>query len=213
MVRTAAPSRAMAAICADLPPRADVSRMKLAICDHPAQPGQSYTSVSAANSKASSTSMPRYRTVLSSSVWPNRSCTARRFFGPPINQSRLGPADGMGSVSGRTKTIPRPRNPQSEHIVGCSNGATHEHRLGRESFQTRDLTARSGPLKRFASTPLSRTARVLKSFVARRSPGDPHDKAKVKAMLDNQEHAAIERNRQAALARIAELRSSLQANP
>jgi hypothetical protein len=37
--------------------------------------------------------------------------------------------------------FPRPRNPQSEHIAGCSNGATHEHGLGRESFQTRDLTA------------------------------------------------------------------------
>src|SRR5258708_32697204 len=29
--------------------------------------------------RASSTSIPRYRTVLSSFVWPRRSCTARRF--------------------------------------------------------------------------------------------------------------------------------------
>ena len=34
--------------------------------------------------------------------------------------------------------FPRPRNPQSEHTVGCSNEGMREHGLGRESHQTRD---------------------------------------------------------------------------
>jgi hypothetical protein len=38
------------------------------------------TSVCSAISSASSTSMPRYRTVLSSLEWPSNSCTALRFF-------------------------------------------------------------------------------------------------------------------------------------
>ena len=38
-----------------------------------------YTSVCSAISGASSTSVPRYLTVLSSLPWPSRSCTARRF--------------------------------------------------------------------------------------------------------------------------------------
>ncbi|MNF23686.1 hypothetical protein D3C84_42700 [compost metagenome] len=38
------------------------------------------TSVCSAISKASSTSIPRYRMVLSSFVWPRRSWTALRFF-------------------------------------------------------------------------------------------------------------------------------------
>jgi hypothetical protein len=43
-------------------------------------PAASYqTSVCSAISSASSTSIPRYRTVLSSFVWPNSSWTARRF--------------------------------------------------------------------------------------------------------------------------------------
>lgn len=37
------------------------------------------TSVCSAISRASSTSIPKYRTVLSILVWPSRSCTARRF--------------------------------------------------------------------------------------------------------------------------------------
>ena len=43
--------------------------------------------------------------------------------------------------------------------------------------------------------------------------GGLESKAKAKAMLDAQELAAMERDRQAALARIAELRASLLANP
>jgi len=39
-----------------------------------------YTSVCSAISRASSTSIPRYRTVLSSFEWPSNSCTALRFF-------------------------------------------------------------------------------------------------------------------------------------
>jgi hypothetical protein len=41
---------------------------------------KSYTSVCSAISRASSTSMPRYRTVLSNLLWPSSSCTALRFF-------------------------------------------------------------------------------------------------------------------------------------
>ena len=38
-----------------------------------------HTSVCSAISSASSTSIPRYRTVLSSLEWPSSNCTARRF--------------------------------------------------------------------------------------------------------------------------------------
>lgn len=38
-----------------------------------------YTSICSDISSASSISMPRYLTVLSSFVWPKSSCTARRF--------------------------------------------------------------------------------------------------------------------------------------
>ena len=43
--------------------------------------------------------------------------------------------------------------------------------------------------------------------------GDPAAKTRAKAMLEAQERAAMARDRQAALARIAELRASLLANP
>lgn len=43
-------------------------------------PSASQISVCSEISRASSTSMPRYRTVDSSLEWPSRSCTARRFF-------------------------------------------------------------------------------------------------------------------------------------
>ena len=38
-----------------------------------------YISVFSEISSASSTSIPKYRTVLSNFVWPSNSCTARRF--------------------------------------------------------------------------------------------------------------------------------------
>ena len=41
---------------------------------------EAYTSVCSAISRASLTSIPRYRTVLSIFVWPSNSWTARRFF-------------------------------------------------------------------------------------------------------------------------------------
>jgi hypothetical protein len=44
-----------------------------------ADPWRTYTSVCSVISSTSSTSMPRYLTVLSSLVWPRRSWTARRF--------------------------------------------------------------------------------------------------------------------------------------
>jgi hypothetical protein len=44
------------------------------------RPMSAYTSVCSAISRASLTSIPRYRTVLSIFVWPSRSWTARRFF-------------------------------------------------------------------------------------------------------------------------------------
>src|ERR1700730_13732841 len=47
-----------------------------AAADQPA----SYTSVCSAISRASSTSTPKYRTVLSSLVCPSSNCTARRVF-------------------------------------------------------------------------------------------------------------------------------------
>jgi hypothetical protein len=44
-----------------------------------ALPGVLQTSTCSAIARASSTSMPRYLTVLSILVWPSRSCTARKF--------------------------------------------------------------------------------------------------------------------------------------
>jgi hypothetical protein len=43
------------------------------------EPKQLYTSVPSASANASSTSTPRYRTVLSIFVCPSKICTARKF--------------------------------------------------------------------------------------------------------------------------------------
>src|SRR5271157_3314034 len=48
------------------------------------------TSTCSAIARASSTSMPRYLTVLSILVWPSKSCTARRLACPPVDQGCLG---------------------------------------------------------------------------------------------------------------------------
>ena len=51
------------------------------LCDEAGAVGASrWTSVCSAISRASSTSMPRYLTVLSILVWPSKSWTARKFF-------------------------------------------------------------------------------------------------------------------------------------
>src|SRR5271165_6692095 len=55
--------------------------------------------------------------------------------------------------------------------------------------------------------------RSLTLALLRSANGCLESKARAKAMLDAQERAAMERDRQAALARIAELRASLLANP
>ncbi len=55
--------------------------------------------------------------------------------------------------------------------------------------------------------------RSLVFALLRSANGSPESMARAKAMLDAQERAAMERDRQAALARIAELRSSLLTNP
>jgi hypothetical protein len=51
--------------------------------------------------------------------------------------------------------------------------------------------------------------RPLVLVLLKSAKGEPNDRAKAKAMLDAQERAAMERDRQAALARISELRASL----
>jgi hypothetical protein len=55
--------------------------------------------------------------------------------------------------------------------------------------------------------------RPLVVALLRSAKGDRVCEAKAKAMLDAQERAAMERDRQAALARVGELRASLLANP
>ncbi len=55
--------------------------------------------------------------------------------------------------------------------------------------------------------------RPLVLALLRSANGEPHSRGSAKSTLDAQERAAMERDRQAALARIAELRSSLLANP
>jgi hypothetical protein len=55
--------------------------------------------------------------------------------------------------------------------------------------------------------------RAVTLALLRIANGRLESSAEAKAMLDAQELAALERDRQAALARIAELRSSLLANP
>jgi hypothetical protein len=54
--------------------------------------GSIYTSVCSAISSASSTSMPRYRTVLSNFMCPSSNCTTRRFLVPFVRAEgvRLG---------------------------------------------------------------------------------------------------------------------------
>ena len=55
--------------------------------------------------------------------------------------------------------------------------------------------------------------RVLTLALLKSAKGNPDAKARAKAMLDAQERAATERDRQAVLERIAELRASLLTNP
>jgi hypothetical protein len=54
--------------------------------------------------RASSTSMPRYLTVLSILVWPSNSCTARRSPGSPVDQCGLCSSQGMGAAIGTKRT-------------------------------------------------------------------------------------------------------------
>src|ERR1700722_6970250 len=99
--------------------------------------------------------------VLSSFVWPKRS--SQRAGSWSADRSETAWCGGRNEFRKRQDRdrFPRPRNPQSEHIVVCSNEATHERGLESESRQARDLTVQSSRLKRFASTPSSRTARGL----------------------------------------------------
>ena len=55
-------------------------------------------------SRESSTSIPKYRTVLSSLLWPRRICTALRALGPTADQRRFGPAHGVRPIAGTVES-------------------------------------------------------------------------------------------------------------
>ena len=61
------------------------------------------TSTCSAMARASSTSMPRYRTVLSILVCPNSNCTARKLPVRPIYERRFGPSKGVRSEEVRVE--------------------------------------------------------------------------------------------------------------
>jgi hypothetical protein len=79
--------------------------------------------------------------VLSSFVWPNRSCNSAQILGPRKDQRRLGTADGMGSVSGRIKTNfldPEIHNPSilsGAQMRGRMNTAREEKVIRRKTRQ------------------------------------------------------------------------------
>lgn len=67
--------------CGELPEgarEADLEACKKFGHQHGGRTCADQTSVPSASTNASSTSTPRYRTVVSIFVWPNRICTARR---------------------------------------------------------------------------------------------------------------------------------------
>ena len=63
-----------------------------------------YISVCSEISNATSTSIPKYRTVRSNFEWPGNSYTVRKFFGSPVNQSSPGSAHRMCAIGGGIKT-------------------------------------------------------------------------------------------------------------
>jgi len=107
-------------------------------------------------------------------------------------------------VEGRRKWVERRRADGKKFPAGRKRGERWVTDPMRERARAEAHRLKGG---RF-TLDRSLTLALLKS-----ANGGLESKAKAKAMLDGQELAALERDRQAALARIAELRASLLANP
>lgn len=107
-------------------------------------------------------------------------------------------------VEGRRKWLERRRVEGSKFPAGRKRGERWVTEPMRERARAEAHRLKGG---RFTLD------RALTLALLRSAKGEPQGSARAKAMLDAQERAAVERDRQAALARIAELRSSLLANP
>ena len=103
-------------------------------------PDRHHISMSSAIASASSSSMPRYRTVLSIFVWPRRSCTALRL---PVSVPRCGPCsrlvDSDGSTAGLIWTwwLP-PNHPARPHRQRLAGSTTIADRMSRSSMTAPD---------------------------------------------------------------------------
>src|SRR4051794_16955973 len=81
------------------------------------------------SSSASSTSMPRYRTVLSSFRWPSSSWTGSQVAGLLVNERHLGPPQAMGAVGDgleidERQSARKPAKPPADlPNVGLESGA------------------------------------------------------------------------------------------
>jgi hypothetical protein len=107
-------------------------------------------------------------------------------------------------VEGRRKWVERRRVEGRKFPAGRKRGERWVTEPMRESARTEARRLGGG---RFTLD------RPLVLALLRSANGEPHSRGSAKSTLDAQERAAMERDRQAALARIAELRSSLLANP
>src|SRR5579871_1869723 len=106
-------------------------------------------------------------------------------------------------VEGRRKWVARQRAEGKKFPAGRTRG---------ERWVTEPMRERArGEAHRLGAGRFT-LDRALTLALLRSAKGCLESAAKAKAMLDAQEHATLERDRQAALARIAELRSSLLAN-
>ena len=107
-------------------------------------------------------------------------------------------------VEGRRKWVERRRAEGKKFLAGRKRGERWVTEPMRERARAEAHRLKGG---RFTLD------RALTLALLQSANGDPAARPRAKAMLDAQERAAMERDRQAALARISELRSSLLANP
>src|SRR5271166_4416675 len=106
-------------------------------------------------------------------------------------------------VEGRRKWVDRQRIEGRKFPAG---------RKGGERWVTEPMRARARAEAHRLGAGRFTLDRALTLALLRSAKGEPQGRARAKATLDAQERAAMERDRQAALARIPELRASLLAN-
>src|SRR5262249_18571276 len=112
---------------------------------------------------ASSTSMPRYLTVLSTLVCPSRSCTARRLIRAPVDHGRLGASERVGAENMRVQSDAcDPLGNQAGVLPRC-------HALSGPTPARKQKLA--GPLAHRLQVGINRLAGMLGQFESDRAAG------------------------------------------